>query len=150
MRLRSRSRTSKYPTPPLAHNTRGYYTTFTAEVYNTHGYIYFNSTLAGIILRGYLMAPIGYAGIYTGSTRSVEVVELLVNVKFLDGILGVTDLVDLNDFNGLRVFGGWHGARNDVWHDGEVTTVMQVLTHSPTNCQTHVLRLADDPPSRCN
>lgn len=51
------------------------------------------------------MAPIGYAGIYTGSTRSVEVVELLVNVKFLDGILGVTDLVDLNDFNGLGVLG---------------------------------------------
>jgi hypothetical protein len=46
------------------------------------------------------------AGIYTGSTRSVEVVELLVNVKFLDGILGVTDLVDRNEFNGLRQFEG--------------------------------------------
>lgn len=81
-----------------------------------------------------IYSSIARAGIYTGSTRSVEVVELLVNVKFLDGILGVTDLVDLNDFNGLEVFGGWHAARNDVWHDGEVTTVRQ-LTHSPTDSQ---------------
>jgi hypothetical protein len=46
------------------------------------------------------------AGIYTGSTRSVELVELLVSVKFLDGVLGVTDLVDRNEFNGLRQFEG--------------------------------------------
>jgi hypothetical protein len=46
------------------------------------------------------------AGIYTGSTRSVEGVEVLGNVKFLDGVLGVTDLVDRNEFNGLGRFEG--------------------------------------------
>ena len=68
-----------------------------------HGVCMWHRSCIGRVMR---YNSIAGAGIYTGSIDSVEGVEVLGNVKFLDGVLEVTDLVDRNEFNGLGQFEG--------------------------------------------